>query len=72
MACRLRFCRKLDVGEDGAAIGSPTTAPGPLEQLDLDAMLRWVLAAAGAPGLGARIMPQGCMPCREIKAFAVP
>lgn len=49
MACRLRFCRKLDVGEDGAAIGSPTTAPGPLEQLDLDAMLRSVDLAAEPP-----------------------
>lgn len=40
MACRLRFCRKLDVGDDGSTVGS-TSLGGPMEQLDLDAMLRW-------------------------------
>jgi hypothetical protein len=41
MACRLRFCRKLDVDEAGA-LGSPTAslAAAGLEALDLDAMLR--------------------------------
>lgn len=52
MACRLRFCRKLDRGAGGGegedasgvsgALASPTTAAlaGGLEALDLDAMLR--------------------------------
>jgi hypothetical protein len=53
MACRLRFCRKLDSSlEDGPAgassaaaagagsLGSPTALAGSLEHLDLDAMLR--------------------------------
>jgi hypothetical protein len=49
MACRLRFCRKLDTGnsagaEDGGGMGSPNAsmAAGALGALDLDAMLRWV------------------------------
>ncbi|KAI3436452.1 hypothetical protein D9Q98_005869 [Chlorella vulgaris] len=47
MACRLRFCRKLDTGssagaEDGGGMGSPNAsmAAGALGALDLDAMLR--------------------------------
>jgi hypothetical protein len=52
MACRLRFCRKLNSSlEDGHAgasseaagagsLGSPTALAGSLEHLDLDAMLR--------------------------------
>lgn len=43
MACRLRFCRKLDVGDDGSTMGSPTALAGPTGQLDLDAMLRWLV-----------------------------
>ncbi len=44
MACRLRFCRKLDGGGEEAAAGGALLSPGGLagamDQLDLDAMLR--------------------------------
>lgn len=45
MACRLRFCRKLDMeGGGGDGLASPTAAAGALaaglDALDLDAMLR--------------------------------
>ena len=50
MACRLRFCRKLDGGsggeggEGGGALSSPTAAAlaGGVQGLSLDDVLRWV------------------------------
>lgn len=47
MACRLRFCRKLDGGSgeeaaSGGVLPSPGALAGALDQLDLDAMLRCV------------------------------
>jgi hypothetical protein len=55
MACRLRFCRKLD-GEDG--LGSPSAslgaASGQLEALDLDAMLRCAVVAESTLGSCSR------------------
>ena len=65
MACRLRFSRKLDVGEEhvGVSPSSATTAAarasGALELLsmDLDAMLRWGPGHAKQAGMlpGPRI-----------------
>lgn len=58
MACRLRFCRKLDGGGEEAAgagvLPSPGGLAGALEQLDLDAMLRSVPCAARCADLHVR------------------
>lgn len=56
MACRLRFCRKLDGGgeEAGGVLPSPGGLAGALEQLDLDAMLRSVPCASRCAGCHVR------------------